>query len=146
MDDYIFLIIAVVISIFAAIKKNKDKKQILESGEEEPPRNFLLDQLLGEDFLAGSDEEFQKPVRVQPVKRKEVKMVVPEIQRQGLTRKGFKTGLPERKLSGLQMSVTPTDSISDYEIGSENEGKEAFFDDFSLKKAVVYSEILNPKY
>ena len=51
MEDYIFLIIALVISIFAAINKNK-KKEIIGSTiieKEEEPGNYFMDRLFHVD-------------------------------------------------------------------------------------------------
>lgn len=145
MDDYIFLIIAVVISIFAAIKKNRKKDEVSESGEVGPPRNFLMDQLLGEDFLADSDDEFEEPVRIRPVEKKEPKLVVPEVRTSGLTRTGFSSGLPVRISGGMRLSVQPA-IVTEPEVDQEDEGTGGLLEGFSLRKAVIYSEILNPKY
>ncbi|MFY9152006.1 MAG: hypothetical protein WAO52_08330 [Prolixibacteraceae bacterium] len=145
MDDYIFLIIAVIISIFAAIKKNKKKDEVILSDGVREPRNFLMDQLLGEDFLADSDDEFEEPVRIQPPVQKEAKVFVPEIKTSGLTRKGFSSGLPASSSSRLQLSVKPSIATEPEEDSEEIE-PEGYLEGFSLRKAVIYSEILNPKY
>lgn len=145
MDDYIFLIIAVVISIFAAIKKNKKKDEVSLSDEVEQPRNFLMDQLLGDDFLADSDDEFEEPVRLQQPVKMESKLVVPEIKRSGLIRPGFSRSLPMRNTSSIRLSVKPS-STPETDTDSEEVEPDGYLDGFSLRKAVIYSEILNPKY
>lgn len=145
MDDYIFLIIAVVISIFAAIKKSKKKEEIPLPGEVKRPRNFLLDQLLGEDFLAESNEEFEDPMSIQPVLKKEPLVVAPEIRTSKLMRKGSSLSLPKRTSRGIQLSVKPK-NLSGFELETEEEESDGSYEGFSLRKAVIYSEILNPKY
>ena len=70
MEDYIFLIIAIVLSIFGAINQNKKKKiennAFLEA--EEKPRNGFMDQLLGADFLNEPEVEKAPPVRMRRIK------------------------------------------------------------------------------
>ena len=69
MEDYIFLIIAIVLSIFGAINQNKKKKieenPFLEA--EEKPRNSFMDQLLGADFLNEPEVKKAPTVRIKPM-------------------------------------------------------------------------------
>jgi hypothetical protein len=145
MEDYIFLIIAVVISIFAAIKKNKKTEPIASaiSENEEEPENYFMDRLFNVDFP--EDEEEQIPVRIKPVAKKETLIAPAPMRTEVYYRMPFKSTLPDRSVRTIQSSLkkeTATDEETEVETG-ESAG---YFEDFSLRKAFVYSEIMNPKY
>lgn len=151
MEDYIFLIIAVAISIFGALnKKRKDKmaqQPVEEISEEEEVkrRNYFMDQLLGEDFL---DEEEAPPapkVRVPSTPAKVVSKSSDEVRR-GMNYQlpRFKSTLPDRP---KHKSLVSTQRIKVEEpILLESEETTNYLEDFSLKKAVIYSALLEPKY
>lgn len=147
MEDYIFLIIAVVLSIFAAIKKNKKKANednpFVEKTER--PRNFFMDQLLGEDFLEEQEEEVKPPVRVKPVMKKEAMVSTIPVSGSGIYHTQFKSTLPDRPKKNLQPTIKKRMSE---ELDSDMETDEipSYLEDFSLRKAFVYSEILGQKY
>lgn len=149
MEDYIFLIIAVVISIFAAINKNKKNKmveQIPEDEEEEViRRNNFMDQLLGEDFLEEKDEMEEPPMRVKTAPSNVVFKSSDE------ARKGVNYKLPKFRSTLLErpkhvtIATTPRKKIVE-ELQEVPEDAIDYLEDFSLRKAVVYSVILEPKY
>ena len=143
MEDYIFLIIAVVISIFAAIKKNKNKinddQPIGEKAER--PRNFFMDQLLGVDFLDESVAEDKPPVRVKPVLKKEVVVSTIPLGSSTIHHTQFKSSLPDRPKKNLQSTIRKPIAEE-----LETEDIPGYLEDFSLRKAFVYSEILGQKY
>lgn len=143
MEDYIFLIIAIVLSIFGAINKNKKKKAAddLPDEPEEHPRNFIIDQLLGEDFLA--DEE-PKPAPKPKVVRKPV-IVQPQVRTPHKYQPSFVSGLPDRPKRTLKSSVAPV-AVEEPEPETELTDQTAYLEDFSLRKAFIYSEILQRKY
>lgn len=146
MEDYIFLIIAIVISIFAAIKKNKKKEEPIASAvseKEEEPENYFIDRLFNVDFP--EDEEEQVPARVSPVAKKGTLIAPAPVRTEVNYRMPFKSTLPERSGrfvgSSLKKETMPND---DMEV--ETDESTGYIEDFSLRKAVVYSEIMNPKY
>lgn len=149
MEDYIFLIIAVVISIFAAINKNKKNKmaELTPEDEEEEVkrRNYFMDQLLGEDFLEEKDEMQEPPMRVQTTPSKVVYKST-EDARKGLNYKlpRFKSTLPDRP-KHVSIASSPRKKALE-ELQEEPEQAVDYLEDFSLRKAVVYSIILEPKY
>ncbi len=150
MEDYIFLIIAVALSIYAAINKNKKNKEApipIEEGEEElqenNARNFFMDQLLGEDFLEEPKVKKPKPVKVPRVPvRAEFKSGL-DMNKKGLFRSRIVSTLPERakRPSVSSMSIQPEEVEEDLMIETGS-----YLDDFSLRKAVIYSQILERKY
>ncbi|HCY43021.1 MAG TPA: hypothetical protein DHV48_17070 [Prolixibacteraceae bacterium] len=147
MEDYIFLIIAVVISIFAAINKNK-KSKIAENEletDEIKTRNYFMDQLLGEDFLEETIAEEPRPVKEKQAPVEIPVRKVSEIQRSQHVRQPFKSTLPERikrqSLTSIKRQPEP-EVVNE----AEEESSSNYFDDFSLRKAVVYSIIMERKY
>lgn len=145
MEDYIFLIIAVVISIFAAIKKNKKKEPIASAvtENEEEPENYFMDRLFNVDFP--EDEEEQIPVRIKPVAKKETLVAPAPMRTEVNYRMPFKSTLPDRSGRTIQSSLKK-ETAPDEEIEVETGESAGYFEDFSLRKAFVYSEIMNPKY
>ncbi|MDP3433567.1 MAG: hypothetical protein Q8T04_11450 [Bacteroidota bacterium] len=149
MEDYIFLIIAVALSIYAAINKNKKNKEepiLLEEEEEleeNNARNFFMDQLLGEDFLEKPIVKKPKTVKVPQIPvRAEFKSGL-DMNKKGLFKSRFVSTLPERvkRPSVSSMNIQPEEE-------EENlmEERGSYLDDFSLRKAVIYSQILERKY
>lgn len=145
MEDYIFLIIAVVISIIASIKKNKKKESIASATteKEEDPDNYFLDRLFNVDFP--EDEEDQIPVRIKPVEKRET-LIAPAPMRNPVNYQSpFKSSLPERSVRSIQSSLKK-ETLPVEEIEDEADESAGYLEDFSLRKAFVYSEIMNPKY
>jgi hypothetical protein len=145
MEDYIFLIIAVVISIFAAIKKNKKKEPIVTAvaEKEEEPENYLLDKLFNLDFP--EDEEEQVPVRIRPVVKRETLIPPAPMRIPENYRSPYKSTLPDRSGQAIQSSLKK-ETVPDEDIKVETGESVGYLKDFSLRKAFVYSEIMNPKY
>ena len=145
MEDYIFLIIAIVLSIFGAINQNKKKKiennAFLEA--EEKPRNGFMDQLLGADFLNEPEVEKAPPVRIKPVKADEANKSTIVIPREKFYHQVFKSTLPDRPKHEM---LKTTWKQKEEEEGVEGEESTNYLEDFSLRKAVIYSEIMNRKY
>lgn len=147
MEDYIFLIIAVVISIFAAINKNKKSKIADNTVEDDEikTRNYFMDQLLGEDFLEETIAEEPRPVKVKQAPIEIPVRKVSEIPKYQHIRQPYKSTLPERiksqSLSSIKRQPEP-EEITD----ADEESASNYLDDFSLRKAVVYSIIMERKY
>jgi len=145
MEDYIFLIIAIVLSIFGAINQNK-KKKIEEnpfSEAEEKTGNSFMDQLLGADFLNEPEVKKAPPVRIKPMQTKVATKNTIEIPRDKFYHQVFKSTLPDRPKHEL-LKTTWKHKEED-EIVDDEESIN-YLEDFSLRKAVIYSEIMNRKY
>jgi hypothetical protein len=145
MEDYIFLIIAIVLSVFGAINQNKKKKAGDKpfAEEIEEPRNRFMDQLLGRDFL---DEPLVKkapPVRINPTRVNIAAKSTSEIPRSKFYHQTFKSTLPDRPKHELVQTSRKQKAEEEM---TEVEDSINYLEDFSLRKAFVYSEILNRKY
>jgi hypothetical protein len=148
MKDYTFLIIAVVISIFAALKKNKKKENIDNFPGEiaEKSRNYFMDQLLGKDFLDDDDDhQVQSPVRIHQSMIKEPLVSPAPLRVSGKYQTTFKSTLPDRFGKSIQSTLKKTDEPQ-MDANLETADSPGYLEDFSLRKAFVYSEIMNPKY
>jgi hypothetical protein len=147
MDDYIFLLIAVALSIFGAINQNKKKKNLTEPLPEKTakPRNFLMDQLLGEDFLSGPPVEVKPIVTVRPEMKREPLTNPMSVDKSGLYHTAFASTLPDRTKNPLQPSLKKQ-TVNLTNLEDEDEEMTGYLEDFSLRKAFVYSEILQRKY
>jgi len=147
MDDYIFLLIAIALSIFGAVKKSRKKTEGNNSFDlkAEKPRNFFMDQLLGEDFLEGSAKEIKPIPMVKPILKKEPLVSSPLLVPSGQFHPGFKSTLPDRSKKNLQPSIRKT-GIEELDESGEADDFSGYLDDFSLRKAFVYSEIMSRKY
>lgn len=145
MHDYIFLIIAIGISIFAAIKKNtKKESENPFVKKDEKPRSLFLERLLGENFLDETDNEDILPNREVPAPKRKPLVVAPLVSPVKVGRQAFQSHLPERNKSNIQMTVKQQVQEETETDGAE--GMPDYLEDFSLRKAFVYSEIMAPKY
>ena len=145
MEDYIFLIIAIVLSIFGAINQNKKKKieDNLITEAEEKPRNRFMDQLLGADFLKEPEVKKTPPVKIKSVPLNVADKSTIDIPRGKFYHQTFKSTLPDRPKHEL---LKTTWKQKEEEGIVEVEESINYLEDFSLRKAFVYSEILNRKY
>jgi hypothetical protein len=145
MEDYIFLIIAVVISIFAAIKKNKRKAENVTPipEKEEEPDNFLLDRLFNLDFPL--EEEDHIPAKKVVVPEKEPMVASTPMKSQLNYQSPFKSFLPDRSGRITRSSLKKEVELKEEDF-EETEEQAGYMEDFTLRKAFVYSEIMNPKY
>ncbi len=147
MDDYIFLIIAIGLSVFGAINQSRKKKDAVLPGSEKAvkPGNFFLDQFLGNDFL-NEPKVPNKPVPlVKTVMKKEPLPNPMTGQRSGLYHTGFASTLADRSKKSLQPTLRkPLAEVVTPE--PEEEEMTSYLEDFSLRKAFVYSEIMQRKY
>jgi len=145
MEDYIFLIIAIVLSIFGAINQNKKKKiEVNPFPEaEETPRNSFMDQLLGADFLNEPEVKKTPPVRIKPMKVNVATKSSVEIPREKFYHQVFKSTLPDRPKHEV---IHTTWKQKEEEEIVEGEEPIGYLEDFTLRKAFIYSEIMNRKY
>lgn len=148
MEDYIFLIIAVALSIYSAVTKKKKKEGAVNpliDGPEEP-KNSFIDRFLEEDFLPDPPAEVVKPVKlVRPAMEREPFLTTELSGSGGLFHPGFKHSLPKRKETGLKNSVKKA-PIEVLDTADETDETSGYLEDFSLRKAFVYSEIMTRKY
>ena len=145
MEDYIFLIIAIVLSVFGAINQNKKKKADDNpfAEEIEEPRNRFMDQLLGRDFLDEPVVKKAPPVRITPTHVNVAAKSISELPRSKFYHQTFKSTLPDRPKHEL---LKTTWKQKEEEGIGEVEESINYLEDFSLRKAFVYSEIMNRKY
>lgn len=151
MDDYIFLLIAIALSIFGAInqsKKKRDAENPIKDGNAKP-RNYFMDQLLGKDFLDESipepEEKEVTPFRVKPVPAKmALSKTTSSIQTAGnFHLQKFKSTLPDRP---KHVTISTSQKIKEDVETDEAEESVNYLEDFSLRKAFVYSLIMEQKY
>lgn len=151
MEDYIFILIAIVLSVFGAINQNKKKKmeQMMEEEQEPEHEPSFFDQIFDDPMFR--EEPQPKTVR-EPVVM-ERPQIIPEPRK-------AERRIPEPKLerqplrSSLLKKTEIGDAIHKNKIASsatetETETKGARYSvmsDFSLRKAIIYAEILERKY
>ncbi len=133
MEDYIYIIIAIVLSIFGAInnKKKKAQQQALEEEQETPPKSrSVLEELLDDPFFQSEEAEQPVPQVIEPITPPPKEKPVFE------KRISFKT--PLRETEKREPMMQPMERSTKI--------RNSIRSDFSLKKAVIYNEILNRKY
>lgn len=162
MEDYIFIIIAIVLSILGAVNKSKKKKmQQMENDETNERQSSIFDQFFDEPMF---EEPKPEPVfsETQPIKMEHEEMKPPEelkapkMERPSLSRlerpkleRTPLTRLERTPLRTMKQNEPPKKKMT---IEEKEEDKpisksySSIMDGFSLKKAVVYSEIMNRKY
>ena len=145
MEDYIFLIIAIVLSIFGAINQNKKKKAENSpfADEIEEPRNRFMDQLLGRDFLDEPVAKKATPVRKNPAPLNVADKSTIEIPRSKFYHQTFKSTLPDRPKHEMIRTTWKQKDNEEYDEINESMN---YLEDFSLRKAFIYSEIMNQKF
>jgi len=145
MEDYIFLIIAIVLSIFGAINQNRKKKANENPFAEEidEPRSGFMDHFLDRDFLDEPVVKKTPPVRVKPTPVNVAAKSTSEISRSKFYHQTFKSTLPDRPKHEV---IQTSRKLKEEEEAVEVEESINYIEDFSLRKAFIYSEILNRKY
>jgi hypothetical protein len=147
MEDYIFLIIAILLSIFGAINKNKKKKAAEMPAEttEEHSGNYLLDELFGDDFMEEKPTPEVKPAPAKQATPEPKIWKEPQIVRHAYSHQPFKSTLPAR---AKRQSISTTKKPAEEPIIEPDQPTLAgnFTEGFSLRKAVIYSTILERKY
>lgn len=145
MEDYIFLFIAILLSIFGALNQNK-KKAIRENQPEElRHRDPRTDPFLDFELMDVEDEEeaYEKKAR-DDAKRADFLRSVEAKKEQASHSTLSRSTLPDRpkkKVIKPALKVIETEEPA----LAATEGA-SLLEDFSLRKAVIYSEILQPKY
>lgn len=142
MEDYIFIIIAIVLSAIGAINKNKKKRIVQQDPEQrEPTRQpSFFDQLF-------EDPAFKEEPEPIPVRQPQERIEKPTFQR--TVRREVQTPIRRTTLKKTEIgdSIKKKIKTSFDEDQEETENtRESIRDDFSLRKAIIYSEILARKY
>ena len=147
MKDYYFLLIAVALSIFAAIKQNMKKSEDISpvTGNPERSKNNFMDQLMGEGFWDEQKVNVTPPKRVNPVSSPKSSGISKDKNSGELYHPGFKRTLPDLQKRNMQMTVKKP-VAREVEPELESDDTTGYMEDFSLRKAFVYSEIMTRKY
>lgn len=148
MDDIIVIILTLLLTIFAAINQSKKKKQ-QQSQNTSPDPDFW-------ETIMHGDEGTPVPVKTPPARQPSE-----PVRQQSVTRK-TKTREPLRKsvLTGEVHEIFISGEGGRNEdvlmagkkqfAGNENQNDKendlTILEDFSLRKAIIYSEIIQPKY
>ena len=156
MDDVIVIILTLVLTVVAAINQSKKKKQQAPPTSEDEPDFW-------EEILQGGKPYTEKEQTSEPVVIREP-VVFKEPDRQKPAREMSKiTTVPSRKAKAENKTVNyfnqddkigRLDEVMKYSHSKQSEEalsldsveSEPILDDFTLRKAVIYSEIINPKY
>ena len=128
MEDYIFIIIAIILSVVSAINKKKKKQAAAQGvGQASSKKPTVLEQLFHDSFF--DDEETQE----QPAKVEQPKPNL--IKREVVKHGGIPVKTPKETSTDIIKESNPAKKI-----------RKSIRANFSLKDAVIYSEILNRKY
>jgi hypothetical protein len=132
MEDYIFIIIAILLSVFGAISRKKKQGQAAVEDEDTPAgqRLSVFDELFEDPLFA---EEKPK------VKPQVIEQSTPRETYQPLVKKTVPVSVQPGPVKKSQVAVRMPDH-------PQKRRMHPLMKDFSLKKAVVYSEILQRKY
>ncbi|WP_372773676.1 hypothetical protein [Mangrovibacterium sp.] len=153
MEDYIFIIIALVLSVFGALNQQKKKREQelqKEDDMEIPSRSVFEEFFDGDPIMSDrTSENSVPPPVVKQVSSKREKLKAPPpmqapsklkynaLKHESLTHSYRRE---ERKTQALQLEKLKVED------DSKLTPRNLIRQDFSLRKAVVYSEILNRKY
>jgi len=102
-----------------------------------------MDQLLGADFLNEPEVKKAPTVRIKPMQPNVATKSTIDVPREKFYHQVFKSTLPDRPKHEL-LKTTWKHKEEDEII--EEEESINYLEDFSLRKAVIYSEIMNRKY
>lgn len=145
MEDYIFIILAIILSIVGAVGRNKNKKSPANIGSvgSQPTRkpNFF-DQFMNETFF--EETPVSKPV-ITPVQKSNP--VAPRKKTEKNIRQTFLTDeSTERNIKRPPSQLAKVESIKKQVPARKNKEIHELMKDFSLRKAIIYSEIIDRKY
>jgi len=155
MDDYIFIIIALVLSVFGALSQQKKKREqeerrLLDDDSASTPQS-AFDELFGDDlFMSREGEPNQVPPPVvRPVKEKKKQKQVHQ-EMKAPPRMEYKPMVRESLVKSEERKPRNSISLELEKLSREDEAKltpkNLIRKDFSLRKAVIYTEIINRKY
>lgn len=153
MEDYIFIIIALVLSVIGAMNSSKKKRQqaMEHMGEEEghAPRS-VFEELFDDDLFMSRQEPntvpppVERPVapKTKPASERQTMQAPPKMEYKPMEREGL------ARSHRLDQSPSAAPQLEKLSLDEEAKlsPKKLILKDFSLRKAVLYSEILNRKY
>ena len=145
MEDYIFLIIAIVIAIFGAINKNVKKKlaENAPGSERVKSPNYFMEQWFADDSIPEPVGKKNPPATVKPAAAYVAEKISNNVPKQKYYHQPFKSSLPDRP---KHETISAFKKPVEVEQPAEAEETFSYLEDFSLRKAVVYSIILEKKY
>lgn len=154
MEDYIFIIIALVLSVIGAMNSSKKRReQAMNQMDDEQPRSprSVFEELFEDDlFMTGKQEANTVPPPVETILTPKKKTAEARPQMQAPPKMAHRR-MEHKSLAQTDSRVKSTSKAPELEkLSREDEAKltprNLFLEDFSLRKAVIYSEILNRKY
>ncbi|MGE4586354.1 MAG: hypothetical protein AB7D05_03340 [Mangrovibacterium sp.] len=130
MEDYIFILIAVLLSVFGAMNRKKAQKK--PAGKDEPENGRAA---------SGFEQLFQDPLfrEEQPVRPAKRQSSAPAFTPRSPSSRPFQRASSPKSEKKPKMKADMTRL-------QEKQSPHSLRNDFSLKKAVVYSEIIRRKY
>lgn len=141
MEDFIFILIAIVLSVIGAFNQSKKKKaeqERLEHEEQDRSPSFF-NQVLSDPLF---EEEEERPV----VKAPEIIQEVKTVKKEG--RKPLRpTVMKKTEISdSIRTTLEPIMEEEEEIVKEKQTTRESIMNDFSLKKAIIYAEIIERKY
>lgn len=151
MEDYIFILIAIVLSIFGAINQNKKKKmeQMMEEEQEPEHEPSFFDQIFDDPMFREEPQPktvqepvvMERPQIIREPRKAERRIPEPKLQRQPLRSSLMKKTEIGDAIHKNKIASSLTETEADVQTSGES-----ILSDFSLRKAVIYAEILERKY
>jgi len=150
MDDVIIIILTLVLTVVAAINQSKKKKQQAAPTSGDEPDFW-------EEILKGGKPHTDPVQTAEPVAYREPVKQVPAREMSKINKVPSRKAKTENK-SGSYFNQDEEggrlDEIMKYSHSKQSEEalsleiieSEPILEDFTLRKAVIYSEIINPKY
>lgn len=143
MEDYIFIILAIALSIVGAINQNKKKKATgIPSGDNKVPnKTSFFDQFIEESVFG------EEPINVQNYVPDSELQTAPVQTRKSIIPEPFLNPESEGKKNIEPMiAVKRPEASKSKKQSSDNKNVLQIMNGFTLKKAFVYSEIIQRKY
>lgn len=151
MDDVIIIILTLVLTVVAAINQSKKKRQQQSPSGNEGEPDFWEEILHVQKPAPQPVPPSPQPIRKEPVARKATpepiksrtfssKKAKSQINRSYQQAFNDEGGRNEAILNRTHENTVGSDNLT------ESFNEESFLEDFSLRKAVIYSEIIKPKY
>ena len=153
IGDYIYLILALALGLISAIRKKKGKNEQAEEFQDEEqqgprPRSNPLDEIFGDLVLSEEEEISYEQEPVETYMEPEPQMQ-PEIQKKQTEANPYEEYLKRSNQNhetiSQKLSVI-SEKKKDEDKRKTSSMKQSIKSEFDLKKAVIYSEILNRKY
>lgn len=147
MEDYIFLFIAILLSIFGALNQNKKKRMQEDAPDEPRHRVSPADPFLNFELMDVEDEEeaYERKAR-EKADREDYLRSVEAKKAQTYQPSQWTTSLPDRPKKKVIKPALKVIELDQPAAVTEQDTSTGILEDFSLRKAVIYAEILKRKY